>query len=216
MTLDPFNNVFQVTANERNFVHGVPPECGDPNLSAIIGALGGKTFLHGLYRVLRSDRMDAAKAAMEKVFPEYRGRIVPFAFDWLGRHFAVDLARIEDGRPQVLMLEIGAAEAMEIPASVADFHNVELVEYADDALSFPFWQQWRASNPNDLSYSECVGYKVPLFLGGADELANLETIDLSVYVEICGQLRNKTRTLAAGQTISRVFMSGSVKSDNQM
>ena len=40
----------------------------------------------------------------------------------------------------------------------------------------------------------CVGYKVPLFLGGADVLANLEVIDLSVYVEICGQLRNEART----------------------
>jgi hypothetical protein len=55
-----------------------------------------------------------------------------------------------------------------------------------------------------LAFADCVGYKVPLFLGGADGLANLEVIDLSVYVEICGQLRNKVRTLAPGQSIRSV------------
>jgi hypothetical protein len=102
------------------------------------------------------------------------------------------------------MLEVGVGGAMEIPASVVDFHNIELVEYADDALAVPLWKQWREINPTELAFTECVGYKVPLFLGGADALANLEVLDLSVYVEICGQLRNKTRTLPPGQSIRRV------------
>ena len=107
-------------------------------------------------------------------------------------------------RSFVGVLEVGAGEAMQIPASVADFHNFELVEYANDALSVPFWKRWHEIHPSDLSHSECVGYKVPLFLGGADDLPNLELIDLSVYVEILGQLRHKTRSLAPGQTIARV------------
>lgn len=204
MSLDRFKATFTITAD--NAEQAPPPglDFGVKNLGQILNALGSKTFNHGLYRVLRTDQITAARQAMEGVFPDYRGRIVPFAFDWLGRHFASDRARVETGQPQVLMLEVGAGEAMEIPASVLDFHNIELVDYTDDALAAPFWRQWRSGNPTDLAFTHCVGYKVPLFLGGPDVLANLEVIDLSVYFEICGQLRNKVRTLAPGQSIRSV------------
>lgn len=207
MTLTPFNIKFQITADAGNSGSAVPLGCGDPMLRGIINILGGKTFCHGLYRVLRSDQVLEATEAMEGVFPEFEKRIVPFGYDWLGRHFAVDLGRIERGAPQVLMLEVGAGEAMQIPTSIEDFHNIELVNYSEDALSVPFWERWRENNSKPLAYSECVGYKVPLFLGGADDLSNLEIMDLSVYVHICGQLRNKTLSLSAGQTIRHISMS---------
>jgi hypothetical protein len=87
------------------------------------------------------------------------------------------------------MLEIGAGEAMEIPAGIVDFHNIELVDYMNDSLSSDFFQEWRSENDIELKYDECVGYKVPLFLGGQDDISNLERINLDVYIGICGQLR---------------------------
>src|SRR5690349_16175513 len=125
MTLDRFKTSFTITADSA--FQPAPPyvDFGIENLGGTLVALGGKTFNYGLYRVLRIDQIPAATQAMEGVFPEYRGRIVPFAFDWLGRHFAMDRARIESGQPQVLMLEVGAGEAMEIPASILDFHDRE-------------------------------------------------------------------------------------------
>lgn len=205
MNLDRFKAAFTITADDANAASPSLPDFGVENLGRLLNELGGKTFNNGLYRVLQPDQVPAATQAMEGAFPEYRGRIVPFAFDWLGRHFASDRGRLENGISQVLMLEVGAGEAIEIPASVLDFHNTELVDYSDDALAAPFWRQWRSQNPKDLAFADCVGYKVPLFLRGTDVLDNLEVIDLSVYVEICGQLRNKTRTLLPGQTIRRVL-----------
>jgi hypothetical protein len=205
MCLDRFKAAFTVTADDAHHASSTTADFGVENLGRVLSAFGGRTFSHGLYRVLRADQIPAVTQALEGVFPEYRGRIVPFAFDWLGRHFASDCARFNNGQARVLMLEVGAGEAMEIPASVLDFHNVEIVDYTDDALAAPFWRQWRSQNPTDLAFTDCVGYKVPLFLGGADVLANLEVIDLSVYVEICGQLRNKIRTLPPGQSIRRVL-----------
>jgi hypothetical protein len=204
MSLNRFKSAFKSTACTERPTSTKLRELAVPDLPLILGELGGQTFNHGLYRVLREDQLILAREAIESVFPEYRGRVVPFAFDWLGRHFASDLGRVVNGRPLVLMLEVGAGEAMEIPASALEFHNVELVEYADDALSAPFWNQWRTENPNDLAFTDCVGYKVPLFLGGADSVANLEVIDLSVYIEICGQLRRKVRTLPPGQSIRNI------------
>jgi len=206
MILDPFIKRFEITADSGGSGGTLPSDFGGPKLMEIIAAFGGKTFCHGLYRMLRGDEVLAAVTVMEGVFPEFSKRIVPFGYDWLGRYFAVDFRRISDGLPQVLMLEVGAGEAMQIPTSIEDFHNIELVNHADDALSVPFWNRWRQTNPKPLAYSECVGYKVPLFLGGADDISNLEIIDLSVYVHICGQLRNKTRSLPAGQTIGRISM----------
>lgn len=204
MNLVRFSSAYHATARETGGASSQDQDFGVPTLGALLRELGGGTFNHGLYRVLRSDQVAATGQALEGVFPEYRGRIVPFAFDWLGRHFASDLARLENGEPLVLMLEVGAGEAMMVPASIGDFHNVELVQHADDALATPFWEQWRRLRPGDLAFSECAGYKVPLFLGGADVVANLDVIDVAVYVDICGQLRSKTRFLLPGQSIRSV------------
>ena len=206
MILAPFINKFEVTADAGNSGSTMLPECCGRNAYEIISALGGKTFCYGLYRILRCDQVRELTQAMEGVFPEFAGRIVPFGYDWLGRHFALDLGRIKEGLPQILMLEVGAGEAMQIPTSIEDFHNIELVSHADDALSVPFWNRWRKDNSKPLAYTDCVGYKVPLFLGGADDLSNLEIIDMSVYVRICGHLRAKTLSLPPGQTIRRISM----------
>ena len=111
---------------------------------------------------------------------------------------------MEEDEPHVLMLEIGAGEALNIPASISDFHNVELVECTNEALALSFFEEWKTLNPQKISYDQCIGYKVPLFLGGSDTVDNLEAIDLSVYVEICGQLRNKVQTLQNGQTLRNI------------
>lgn len=204
MILDRFKAIFSATARKAAQSVIRPFDFGVAGLGDVFCELGGTSFNHGLYRVLRADQVVCARKAIEDVFPEYCGRIVPFGFDWLGRHFACDLARVENGRPLVLMLEVGAGEAREISASVIDFHNTELVEFADDALAAKFWRQWTSRNPDELALTDCVGYKVPLFLGGSDILENLEVIDMSVYIEICGQLRSKTRELMPGQSIRNV------------
>jgi hypothetical protein len=204
MNLARFKLTYKATACSEKPKHfGSIPV---PDLELVFSELGGMTFNHGLYRVLRTDQLDSAKKAIEEVFPEYTGRVVPFAFDWLGRYFTADLARIADEKPLVLMLETGAGEAMEIPTSVLDFHDIELVDFSNDALAVHFWTQWRTKHWDELAYTDCVGYKVPLFLGGEDTVENLEVIDLSVYTEICGQLRRKLRTLPIGKTIRNVFI----------
>jgi len=100
------------------------------------------------------------------------------------------------------MLEFGAGEAMQIPVDPVTFHEQELVEHADDALARPFFLQWQAVVPTTIRHDQCIGYKVPLFLGGTDTVDNLEICDLSVYWHVCGQLRTKARALKEGQTIS--------------
>ncbi len=87
MSLDRFKAAFTVTACDEDQGFQPSSDFGIENLGLVVNELGGKTFNHGLYRVLSTDQVLEATQAMERVFPEYRGRIVPFGFDWLGRHF---------------------------------------------------------------------------------------------------------------------------------
>jgi hypothetical protein len=55
-----------------------------------------------------------------------------------------------------------------------------------------------------LGFNECVGYRTPLFLGGSDDVANLEISDIDVYWTIMGQLRLKALNLPAWTAITSV------------
>jgi hypothetical protein len=152
----------------------------------------GCTFENGLYRVHDAAAGRIAQASIAEAFPDFANRATPFAVDWLGREFAVDAARMTDGEPQVLLLEPGTGEALEIPCGLVDFHNCELVEHRDAALASSFFDAWSRANPERLPIptEACVGYRVPLFLGGGDTIDNLELVDREVYWSICAQLRH--------------------------
>src|SRR6266498_2016375 len=119
---------------------------------------------------------------------EWQDRLVVFAYDWLGRQIAFDNHRLRDGEPMVTILEPGTGQILEVPQTFAGFATIELVKYQDAALATHFFEQWRSIGGNAPNETECVGYKVPLFLGGQDSVDNLEIVDLEVYVSLCGQL----------------------------
>ena len=87
-----FLNKFKITNDDSNPHADFPAEVGDNSFKRIISAFGGKTFNGGLYRVIQTQNLETSKKVLEGIFPEYIGVIQPFAYDWLGRHFAVDLS----------------------------------------------------------------------------------------------------------------------------
>lgn len=206
LVLENFLKTFSVTSDVGN---GELPEkvCNldvYPDFKKTVALLGGKSFDGGLFRVYRADQLERKTSIVVAAYPEYKNRIIVFAGDWLGRQFAVDYGRISDGRPQVLLIEIGIGKALNIPCSIVDFFNQELVEYTNDALALNFFHEWINTNNDVVDYSECIGYKIPLFLGGEDVLENLERINMELYIDMCGQLRSQTIHLADGTKISDV------------
>ena len=178
----------------------------EPALHDLFGALGGCTFDGGLYRVHLPAVATRATELVEEAMPTMRGRVVCFGRDWLGRQFAIDRTRLDGGVPLVLMLEPGTGEALEIPVTVGAFHDEELVEFGEEALAVTFYRNWREATGDSepLGANECVGYRLPLFTGGTDEVGNLERTDLEVYWHFCGQLHQRTRGLAQGTPIARI------------
>ena len=169
----------------------------------------GASFGGGVYRVHDDQSGPRGLALIAEAFPEFASRVTPFGYDWLGRQFAVDRGRIHAGQPQVLLLEPGTGEALEIPLPFEAFHDEELIDHADAALAVEFFEAWAASSGQvRLQRDQCVGYRVPLFLGGQDVVENLELSDLDLYWSICGQLRRGVLDLPPGTSINQVAEGG--------
>jgi len=164
-------------------------------------------YLDGAYRVHRPDDVARFTKLAADAFPEFEGRITCFGSDWLGRQFANDRGRLTDGAPQVLMLEPGTGQALEIPVDQAAFHEEELVQEPDAAVAYSFFRDWKANGGVTPSYEECVGYQMPLYLGGTDDLRNLQLTGLDVYWTLSAQLLARTRGLPVGTGVSGITIS---------
>lgn len=172
------------------------------DLVRTVSELGGKTFNYGIYRVLTPSRIETMSKIISDAFPNYKNKIVCFGVDWLGRCFAIE----KENSSQALLFDVGVGEVIIIPTDIVKFHNYKLINHASDALASEFYEQWREINKKPIKLSQCVGLKIPLFLGGSDTIDNLEIIDLEVYIEICGQLMNKVLSLPEGTTIKEIII----------
>ena len=181
---------------------GATPLASVPGWSNLIDHFGGSSFDQGLYRVIRASDVDEWNARIAIAFPDFNGRVSCFGFDWLGRVLALDSKRVENGQPGVVMFELGTGEALEVPCDVVSFHEEELIEYKDAALASDFHRRWLSAGGAAPKYDQCIGYKKPLFLGGPDELGNLELSDIDVYWHLMGQLVAKAKGLPPGSPVS--------------
>lgn len=174
--------------------------------SEFAAEFAGASFRGGIYRFHDDETGPQAATLVREAFPDFASRVIPFAYGWLGDQYAIDVSRKSEGKPQVLLLEPGSGEALEIPASFVTFHDEELVNDPEAVLAADFFEAWSSANSErlPLQRSQCVGYKVPLFLGGKDEVENLEVTDLEVYWSFCGQLRAQAMNLPPGTPITGI------------
>jgi hypothetical protein len=180
---------------------GKPVQISAPDLEGFFRAFGGASFRGGLYRIIHSANLDEWNQRVCLAFPAFEGRITCFGYDWLGRAFALDARRLEDNEAGVVMFEPGTGEALEIPSNFVSFHETELIKSDEAALAVSFYEKWRAAGGAAPTFEQCIGYRKPLFLGGADEVENLAVSDLDVYWHIGGQLICKARRLPPGTSV---------------
>lgn len=164
-------------------------------------------YLDGAYRVHRPEDVARFTELARDAFPQFGKRITCFGADWLGRMFADDRGRLINGIPQVLLLEPGTGEALEIPLDQTAFHEEELAQEPDAAVAYSFFRRWQASGGAIPSYDECVEYRKPLYLGGADDLPNLQLANLDVYWTLSAQLLARVRGLPIGSRIANISIS---------
>ncbi len=198
--LRSFSSDYRVT-NEN--VTTLDIESDNHGFAEFFVELGGCSFDKALYRAMTPNSIEQWNQIIEFAFPDFDDRVQCFGYDWLGRIFAVDSGRLEEGHPGVVMFEPGTGHALEIPCNIVTFHNKELIDYREEALAISFRNLWRVGGTAP-SYEECVGYRIPLFLGGEDTVDNLEITDLDVYWTLAGQIIRKTKGLPPGTPPGKV------------
>lgn len=168
-------------------------------LSELIGIGAGVSFGDGIIRVHSERDSLNSLALVREMFPEFAKSALPIAQDWMGRQFVVN---IEDG--QILLLEPGSGEAFEIDCGISDLFNAEFVSDPLAYLALDLFDEWVATNSVLPAPGQCVGFKVPLFLGGEGEVSNLEIVDAQVYWALLGQLKTGIKDLPPGAKVSEV------------
>jgi hypothetical protein len=195
---------------EKFPVTGREPGSGDLSripeaLRGIFDSMAGATLAEGFYRFHSPASVPRGNEACAKLIKGFEGRFFVFAFDWLGRELAVDIRDAKDGK--VICVDPGGGEYLRTDCPLPEWHDAVAGE--EDPLAYPFYLDWRRANPGQgpVAFDQAIGYKVPLFLGGEDEVSNLEVCDREIYFELCTQLAHGARQLPVGETIHSIAIS---------
>lgn len=170
-------------------------------------ARGEGVVSDGAYRLHRKEDVVRFNACAAEVFLDRALQFQCFGADWMGRQFALDQGRMIKGDPQVAILDPATGEIFEIPCGYREFHEIEMIKYPNETVEYDRFKQWLSSGGVAPKYGECIGFRVPLFLGGKDAFDNLEVVDLDVYWSISGQILAQTRDLAIGTRIGGISVS---------
>jgi Domain of unknown function (DUF1851) len=155
------------------------------------GAYSTWVLCDGAYVLFSNDEVDRYNKLIGEFFPAKVGQVVSVGRDWLGRFFAIDKSGGEDDG-SVLLLDPCTGDIFVIPVDFIAFHDDILVDQLNAALEFDKFVQWVDNNRRP-DRGECVGYKVPLVLGGLDEPNNQELANVDVYFDILLQVTLQTR-----------------------
>lgn len=174
-----------------------------PGLAELVTLGAGCSFGSGVLRVFTDDEARRAQSLVNAMFPEWAARIRPFAQDWLGRQYVLDLRR----GGMLLLMEPGSGGVYELDEKIPELFDQLMVDEPDTFLALDLFSAWREAHPEAIPVGKCVGFKTPLFLGGDGVVDNLEVTDEEVYWSIHGQLWGKVKDLPPGASIGGVQIS---------
>lgn len=138
--------------------------------NTFLSVLGGRMFGNGVFCSFSQSNITKWNSIVTGAYPDFAQKFKLFGYDWLGRCFGIDLRDETYGK--VLMFEIGTNDVLEIPCKLENFLNEEIPLYSDACLAEAFFHKWLNQSQEKLEYGRCVGYKIPLFLGGEDDIGN--------------------------------------------
>lgn len=172
-------------------------------LAELVALAAGCSFGGGVVRVFTEDQARRAQGLVNAMFPERAPRIRPFAQDWQGRQYVLDLHR----NCMVLLIEPGSGQVYSLDETIPELFDQSMVDEPDVFLAMDLFRPWLELHPEIVPIGKCVGFKQPLFLNGTNTVDNLEVIDEDVYWSIHGQLWAQTKDLPPGTSIGSVQIS---------
>jgi hypothetical protein len=178
-----------------------------PPLRSFFARYSGQSFNKGLYRVIGPSTMDDAADFVSVAFPRVRERAKCFAYDWMGRIFALDAARSRDGEPQMIVFEPDYGHAFEASCNLAEFHDIELPTYPNEILAAKRHAEWLGKGGAVPRPNQGVCFNVPLYLGGRNTVDEMTMYNIDVQWHIIKQLIESTAHLPPGTRIGKITIS---------
>ncbi len=199
---------------EAEFLPELPFGKRLPNTNSVAGwdefmaKFAGATCLRGLYRIHNAQSGQIADAFVREAFPDVAFSTC-FGFDWCGRQFAFNPHSVRPEGPDVILLDPVEGQAYEMPYGFEQLHDLVLFQQREIVLMINEFAEWMQQPiaPETLGVNSCVTHEVPLFLGGKDELDNLELADIEVTWSLLGQLRAEAMHLPVGAPVGNVSIS---------
>ena len=158
-------------------------------------SFSGREFGDGAFKAFIEDEIEKWNSVALEMFPDFQIDFILFGYDWLGRFYATDKSE-----NIIYLLDPSTNEISELEDKFAHFINEMIPQNANDILALKLYKKWLRKNTKP-SYKNCVGYKVPLFLGGKDKISNYEESDMEVYWSISAQIISKIKNLPDGTVI---------------
>lgn len=174
-------------------------------LTDLFRKAAGRTLADGFLRFHTPASAFTSYEACARMIEGVEGRYFPFAFDWSGRELLFDV-RDPGARPRyVIMIDPAEGEYYKTGLGLDEFFEA-VADEDEDALAHPCFEDWRDAHPGTvpLAFDQVVGYKVPLALGGEDDVANMELTDRQVYFELCTQITLQIRELPEGTPVGGI------------
>ncbi|GGM83776.1 hypothetical protein GCM10011609_19740 [Lentzea pudingi] len=198
-----FTTAYPLDAGVASPPTNIEPLRQVPGLAELVTTAAGLSFGDGILRVFTDDEARRAQGLANLMWPEWAPRFRPFAQDWTGRQYVLDLRR----GAMVMLLDPGAGSVHSLDGTIPDLLDEYALEDPDTFLAQDLFTLWRTLHPEREPAGTCVGFKRPLFLGGAGDVENLEVVDEEVYWSVHGQLWAKVKDLPDGTSISSVEIS---------
>lgn len=175
--------------------------CKNLDLLVFFDNYGGSSYNKGIFKIHSKSSSYYWTNIVTEFFPKYKDKICCFAFDWMGRQYALDLNDINKN----YLFDPATGEDFELQQSLNGFFNEELVDYRDETLvpdDFTFVMN--KLRIDILPSDKCIGYKKLLFLGGKDDLENSEIIDMDLYWDLNYQIYSKIHKMHEGSIIDKI------------
>lgn len=182
----------------------------DPGLIArsggdILAAIGDRSFNLGSLRTFTAQTSPKWNAIIAGAYPEFSGIIRCVAFGWDGKIIAEVLETRGEIDAGFAIFDPSSGESLNGADSVWVFLDEILPEDEEDLLAAANYYEWLTKIGTPAGYSECVGFDVPPFLGGAVSLKNMSITDLEVYWELTAPLIKAWRSSDDGTPIEVRF-----------
>lgn len=149
---------------------------------------GGMLILDGLYNIYDTDTCLKMTRLCLEFFGEFQGYILAIGQDWLGYLYCADFSRLIDGKPKIIVFDINTRDIMDTANSIEKFHTVLAIDEVESSFNLELYNQWKEHHKPIQKPGRCVGYRIPLALGGSDDIENMEEADTEVYWSITGHI----------------------------